>query len=222
MTRIRKKPGRPEGQSTLPDQILDVAETMFAELGYAGTSLRQVAETVEANPALINYYYSNKENLFRAVFLRRGLKVSQQRMERLAALEAQGAFGVEDLVRAFLEPSEQLRDSDQGRAFLRLHARLHMEPEEISYELRRQVYHDSTQAYAKAFRQVLPHLSHAALSHKISLMVGSYLYAFSDTNRMREIAGNDPESPGAREDLLNDTVAFVTAGMLARRPDSQA
>lgn len=217
MTRKRKGPGRPEGRSTLPDEILDVAETMFADLGYAGTSLRKVADTVQANPALINYYYSNKENLFGAVFLRRGLKITEERMQRLAELEESESYSVEQLVRAFLEPSERLRDTKQGRSFLRLHARLHMEPEEISYELRRKVYQESTLAYAQAFERLLPDIPRATIYHKISLMIGSYLYAFSDTNRLQELS--DPtEISGAREHLLTDTVNFVTAGMLATSP----
>ncbi|MEQ3625833.1 MAG: TetR/AcrR family transcriptional regulator [Celeribacter sp.] len=214
MTRKRKGPGRPEGPSTLPDEILDVSETMFADLGFAGTSLRQVAESVQANPALINYYYSNKGNLFRAVFLRRGLKIAEERMRRLDLLKESGNPTVEDLVRAFLEPSERLRDTKQGRAFLRLHARLHMEPEEISYELRREVYQESTLAYARAFELALPNVPPAAIYHKISLMVGSYLYAFSDTNRLQQLADPTIDS-SARAALLKDTIDFVTAGMLA-------
>ena len=65
--RIRR-PGRPEGQTNLADNILDAAEVLFAESGYAGTTLRQVAERLAVTPAMIAYYFQNKDNLFRAVF----------------------------------------------------------------------------------------------------------------------------------------------------------
>lgn len=42
--RRRAGPGRPEGVSNVRDEILDAAEIEFADLGYAGTSLRNVAE----------------------------------------------------------------------------------------------------------------------------------------------------------------------------------
>ncbi|MFV0243574.1 MAG: TetR/AcrR family transcriptional regulator [Qingshengfaniella sp.] len=213
-TKKRKGPGRPGGQKNLSDDILDIAELLFADLGYAGTSMRQVAERVGANPALINYYFSNKENLFRAVFLRRAAKISDERMHRLRLLQTAGTYGLEDLVRAFLEPSEVLRRDIQGRAFLRLHARMHMEPEEIAFDLRRQVYQDSTVAFAHAFASLLPGQPLKTVYHKVSLMIGAYLYAFSDTNRMNELTA-DLEDPGPSDHYLDDIVGFIAAGMRA-------
>ncbi|TNF17253.1 MAG: TetR/AcrR family transcriptional regulator [Rhodobacteraceae bacterium] len=212
MTRGRpKKVGRPEGQTNLSDKLLDAAELLFAEQGYSGTALRQVADKLDVNPAMTAYYFKNKENLFREVFLRRGLVVARQRLERLAALSAEGSHTVEDLARAFLEPSAQLMGTRQGRAFLRLHARLHMEPEAFSYALRREVYDESTRAYAQAFHRLLPQATELQIFQKVSLMVGAYLYAFSDTNRLAELA----KSQNATDDLLDTTVAFVVGGFLS-------
>ncbi|WP_138466209.1 TetR/AcrR family transcriptional regulator [Poseidonocella sp. HB161398] len=214
MAKKRNGPGRPGGQTNLSDSILDVAEVLFADKGFAGTAMRHVAEKIEANPALINYYFSNKENLFRAVFLRRAEKITEARMARLAELEAAGGYGIEDLVRAFLEPTAALLETPQGRSFLRLHSRLHMEPEEIAFDLRRQVYQVSTRAYAEAFAALLPGMPRRRVYHKVSLMVGAYLYAFSDTNRLGELT----EGLGAQEEqdgLIEDVVAFVSAGMRA-------
>lgn len=215
MTKPTPKPrrvGRPEGQRNLADQILDKAELLFAKQGYSGTTLRQVADATDVTSAMTAYYFKNKENLFREVFLRRGLDVAQQRMDRLADLtEAQG-ITVEALVRAFLEPSSKLRKSVQGRAFLRLHARLHMEPEPLSFALRREVYDVSTRAYVEAFSELLPDQPKNRLFQKMSLLVGAYLYAFSDTNRLKELA----MAEYATDDLLETTVSFGVGGFLAK------
>src|SRR5688500_1034854 len=40
---VKKKPGRPGGASTVRESILTVAEDMFSNLGYAGTTLREIA-----------------------------------------------------------------------------------------------------------------------------------------------------------------------------------
>ncbi|MBB4023948.1 AcrR family transcriptional regulator [Confluentimicrobium naphthalenivorans] len=210
----RKKLGRPEGQTNLSDKILDVAEVSFADLGYAGTSLRQVADQLGVNAAMIAYYFDNKENLFKAVFLRKGNEVAAQRMKSLEALTAKGAYDVEALVRAFLEPSAKYRKTKQGRAFLRLHARLHMEPEALSFQLRREAYNESTKAYAEAFHRVLPHLPIASVYHKLSLMIGAYLYAFSDTNRLDELIDMEKKAT-VQADLFEDIVRFAVAGMKA-------
>lgn len=209
-----RRPGRPEGQTNLADSILDAAEIMFAESGYAGTTLRQVAERLGVNPAMIAYYFQNKDNLFRAVFTRRGFSISQSRMEQLQALEAAGGYGVEDLVRAFITPAAALFSSVQGRAFLRLHARLHMEPEELSYELRRLVYNESTRAYARAFAGLMPDRTMREVFQRMSLLIGAYLYAFSGTSRLSELLNS--ETADSEADLLETAISFGSAGMMYR------
>lgn len=210
----RKRPGRPAGQSDIRERILDAAEVLFAEQGYAGASLRHVAQAVDATTALITYYFNSKENLFREVFMRKGCEVAKTRMETLNALIASGRQpSVDELVRAFLAPSIQLRHTKQGRAFLRLHSRLHMEPEALSFELRRKVYDESTRAYARAFQQALPELDEIVVMKRMSFIIGAYLYSFSDTNRMDELI------PQSQMDNhigieLDEIVEFATAGML--------
>ena len=44
-------------------RILDVAEALFAEHGFAGTSLRQVTSRADVNIAAVNYHFGSKENL---------------------------------------------------------------------------------------------------------------------------------------------------------------
>jgi AcrR family transcriptional regulator len=45
-------------------EILRAAETLFAELGFEGTSTRQIAKESGANMAMINYYFGSKEGVF--------------------------------------------------------------------------------------------------------------------------------------------------------------
>ncbi|MEL4308117.1 TetR/AcrR family transcriptional regulator [Joostella sp. CR20] len=44
-------------------KILDVAEKMFAENGYDGTSIRAIAKEADINIAMISYYFGSKEKL---------------------------------------------------------------------------------------------------------------------------------------------------------------
>lgn len=211
----RKGPGRPEGQTRLREDILDAAEIFFADTGYAGTSLRHVASEVGVTTALITYYFGSKEKLFREVFIRKGQQIATERMEALEQLQKEtGSPTTTDLVRAFLAPPLKLRATRQGRAFLRLHSRLHMEPEALSFELRRQVYDESTRAYAQAFQKALPHLSEGLVMRRMSLIIGSYLYAFSDTNRMDELAPATQSTYNIFYDL-EEIVVFAASGMQA-------
>ena len=59
--------GRRRGRPETRQQILDAARSLFAERGFAGTSLRAVAAAASVDVALVPHYFGNKEGLFRAV-----------------------------------------------------------------------------------------------------------------------------------------------------------
>jgi len=53
-------------------QIMEAAEKLFAEHGFAGTSVRDIAEAAQVNLAMISYYFGSKEKLMEAMFQHRG------------------------------------------------------------------------------------------------------------------------------------------------------
>ncbi|RYD57818.1 MAG: TetR/AcrR family transcriptional regulator [Sphingobacteriales bacterium] len=59
-------------------QILDVAERLFAEHGFDGASVRDIAKDADVNVAMISYYFGSKEKLLEALFIRR---VSEIRLQ---------------------------------------------------------------------------------------------------------------------------------------------
>ena len=197
------------------EQILGAAEIEFAARGYAGTSLRDVAGRAKVTQALINYYFQSKNGLFKEVYLRRGQQVSDQRMANLAALREAGKnLDVRAIVNAFLAPALAMRDQPGGRTFMRLNARLHTESPEISYPLRTAAYDESTRAYAIALCEALPHLSAKDVYWRMTMVVGAYLYAFSDTHRLDVMAPGICD-PNDTEEVFTAVTSFVTGGMQA-------
>lgn len=45
-------------------KILDVSRKLFAEKGFEGTSIRDIAKEAEVNVASVNYHFKSKENLY--------------------------------------------------------------------------------------------------------------------------------------------------------------
>lgn len=52
----------------LEQAILEVAERLFLEKGFALTSTTEIAKEVGCNQALVHYYFRTKENLFNVIF----------------------------------------------------------------------------------------------------------------------------------------------------------
>ena len=63
-------------------KILEVAHKLFAEKGYAGVSIREIASRCDVNVAAINYHFSNKEKLY-VETMRSSILNTQQRIETI-------------------------------------------------------------------------------------------------------------------------------------------
>jgi AcrR family transcriptional regulator len=53
-------------------QIMETAEILFAEKGFNGTSVRDIAEKAHVNLAMISYYFGSKDKLLESLFDYRG------------------------------------------------------------------------------------------------------------------------------------------------------
>lgn len=48
--------------------LLNVAERLFAERGYAGTTMRLIAGAAKVNVSMVSYYFGSKEALYNLIF----------------------------------------------------------------------------------------------------------------------------------------------------------
>jgi AcrR family transcriptional regulator len=66
MAAKRITPGPRDERGVLAARILDVARASFAEHGFAGTTVRNVARAADVDPALVYHYYGSKDGLLDA------------------------------------------------------------------------------------------------------------------------------------------------------------
>ena len=59
-------------------EILQVAEQLFADEGFDGTSIRDIAKKANVNIAMISYYFGSKEKMLEALVLNR---ISDMRLQ---------------------------------------------------------------------------------------------------------------------------------------------
>lgn len=211
-----RKPGRPKNNGKLKDKILDTAEIAFAEGGYAGISVRDIAERAGVNQGLIRYYFDTKEQLFDEVYKRRGGLLSGHRhvlLDRL--LESGKPLQVKDIIRAYLQPQWDLKHSGKaGAAFAQLQSRLHSEPEEHALRLRKEVYDASVKRYVDALAQALPHLSRRTIGLRMSFLVGTYMFMLNDLGRIEDLTEGKIRLL-SKDEMLDNMVEFLSAGMQA-------
>ncbi|GJE44738.1 TetR/AcrR family transcriptional regulator [Methylobacterium soli] len=211
-----RKPGRPKDGPELADVILDKAELAFAEHGFAGTRVRDIAAMAGVNQALIRYYFGTKEDLFDKVFRRRGSLISGARHVLLDRLLAQGKPAkVSEIVMAYLRPQWDMKHSGpNGAAFVRLQARLHAEPEEHAIRLRREVYDDSVKRYVQALSEAMPRIPRETIGMRMAFLVGAYLFMLNDVGRLNDMTDGQIGMIG-RDEMLDQLVRFLAAGLCA-------
>ena len=78
-------------------KILEIAEKLFAENGYDGTSIRQISKEAGINIAMISYYFGSKEKLLEALLLYRTGDFNME-LEFVVSKEQDLLKTVEDIV----------------------------------------------------------------------------------------------------------------------------
>ena len=79
------------------EHILDIAEDVFSEFGYEGTSTRFLANKAGVNMAMLNYYFGSKDGVLKAVMDRRITNLRQYLQE----IKDKPISSTEKLMRAF-------------------------------------------------------------------------------------------------------------------------
>ncbi len=90
------------------EKIMEAARILFAEQGYEGTSVREIAKAAEVNVASVNYYFSSKENLFQEILKGGYLECAQEMKARLDKHQGNLEETFVDIFKYFVENSHDL------------------------------------------------------------------------------------------------------------------
>jgi len=91
------------------ERILNKAESLFAQKGFRGVTVREIINAANCNLSAVNYYFGNKKNLYLEVFRTRLIPRSKRMCERFKSFLSRRppsdspAAVVEALAQAFLE-----------------------------------------------------------------------------------------------------------------------
>ncbi|NWB28162.1 TetR/AcrR family transcriptional regulator [Pseudomonas gingeri] len=160
---------RQDGQATR-QQILETAGQLFAQLGYANTTSKQVCENSRSNAASVNYHFENKDGLYRAVLLEAHDRLL--RIDTLLSL-SQSSAPAEDKLRLIITVLvERLQDHREAWA-LKVLSRELLSPSSVLPSVLEQ------QAYPKAkiFRGILGQIMNLPDDHPTTLRCALGVFA---------------------------------------------
>jgi AcrR family transcriptional regulator len=196
------------------ERILSAAETLFAQHGFAGTSLRQVTSRADVNLAAVNYHFGSKENLVNEVFRRRMDEMSQARLDALAIARQQPEAVLEAVLAAFIEPALALTlDRQGGSAFVRVLARAYAEKNERLRKFLSDNYGHVLREFSRALAECVPGLSKEQLYWRLDFIAGALTYAMADFGSIRRPAGVSERVHAQR--AASELITFAAAGLKA-------
>lgn len=201
-------------QFSTKDRILSAAEELFAQYGFAGTSLRQVTGRADVNIAAVNYHFGSKENLINEVFRRRMDVMSAQRLQQLEAAVRDHPGQLEPILAAFIEPALALaQDRNGGAAFVRVIARAYAEHNESLRRFLSDHYGHVLREFGKAIAGCLPGLDKETLYWRLDFLAGALTYAMSDFGLIKRPPGASEAAHRAR--AARELIRFAAAGLQA-------
>ncbi|MGH8125641.1 MAG: TetR/AcrR family transcriptional regulator [Rhodanobacteraceae bacterium] len=201
-------------QFSTRQRILGAAEEMFAELGFARASLRQVTAAAGVNLAAVNYHFGSKDNLIEEVFRRRLDELSRRRLERLAEVGKSGPATLEAVLDAFITPALELSlDRRGGSVFMRVLARAFAEHNSNLRGFLSENYGYVLKDFAAAFANLLPRLDKQELYWRLDIAVGALTYAMADFGMIQRRSGESERAH--REQIARHLIQFTAAGLRA-------
>ncbi len=197
------------------ERILDTAEELFAQHGFDGVTIRQIAGQAEVDVALASYHFGKKRDLFDAVFLRRAEILNEERLEALLRCQAtSGSAGptVEQIIEAFLRPLEMEQESgDPGwKNYLALVAYINNSPV-WGKELMSKHFDPLVARFIEALKKALPNANDEQIYWCYNYLSGALTLTFAQTGRIDKLSKGLCHSIDFKT-AYDHMIPFVTAG----------
>lgn len=209
-----------EAKASTRERILDAAEQLFAEEGFAGTSLRDVTTLAGANVAAVHYHFGSKEELLRAVLSRIVEPVNRERLELLDRAEAAAAPDPPDvraILEAFLAPDLRIiKDLGQrGIVISRFTGRSYTEPSELVRRMVREQFGELGRRFHGALCRAVPDVSPEELWWRLMGVVAVITYMLASPEEEGSAGLLDSED---MDMSLRRLIAFLAPGIVAPAP----
>jgi len=196
--------------------ILNAAEQLYADKGFAGTSLRAIIKAAGVNTAAIHYHFGSKEALIEAVIARRAEPANRARLALLDEIEArytEGPIPVEEIIQAFVGPIIQLRmeSPDHADILPRLMARMTMEAGHELHDIVLSVFAEVRERFVPALCRALPGVDEDEVLWRMHMMIGSMCFAVAVPGPVP--FPSHPDRKVRAQELVDRLVRFTAAGM---------
>ncbi len=197
-------------------RLLDIAAKLFAEKGYAQTSVRDITSAAECNLAAVNYHFQSKEKLYEEIFRQMMICWRQERIQAIEKVmtEEDKDDMLERLLRtfAFTFVGQLAGTGENGKNLTNLFLREVTNPHLPPGMFAREIALPTREALGQALMQICPQLSEAQTQSCLHSLLGQLIHAIHS----RRLLGESMVSQAPFDDLqtfVEHIVRFTAAGI---------
>lgn len=209
VSRIAQHPDRQQA-------ILIAAEKLFAQRGYHGVTIREIAVEASVPLALVGYYFGPKHELFHAIFVH-WQATADQRLALLQETTQSPGKGdrLRQVVEAFVLPVLAQRASAEGEYYAQLVARELARQTPETQRVLVEFFDPLAHRFIDALHAARPGNDRATAAWAYQFALGALLHHISDHRMPRLSRGCNKDNDPAAGALLID---FIVAGISALLP----
>jgi AcrR family transcriptional regulator len=210
---VRTKSVRASEQEDARARLIDAAIKLFADKGYEGTSVRDLATAAGVNVAAVSYHFGSKDELYHEA-LRACLAPCGEMRKRMqkhldAALKNRSRKAAEEALRGCIQDFLEVLVSPTAR-----HSHLVMREQSEGKQRFEPVIREFFQPVGSILREVIlmlaPGLPEMRVFMVISGIIGQCLHIYKARVSYRVLAGVDSHSPEYIE-MASKHIAHLTA-----------
>lgn len=206
------------------NRLLKSTEAIFANRGFSGLTLREVAQRSQTNLASAYYHFGSKEAMVLEMLKSRVKPINVKRVKYLeeAKLKANGKLlTTKEILRALILPiGEEIAKSSHTRQTLaQLVARTFTEPVRFIEKMHRKFFGELCEIFMDELRRTHPHTADEDLYWNLHLAISSMLGALAQHRRLSDFSKgkcNEEDTHNMIERLVIFTSHGFEAGITSQ------
>ena len=203
--------------------ILDAAERLYADRGFADVTLRDIVAAAGVNLAAGNYHFGSKDELIAELFVTRSLATNRARLNELKTAEAAGGgrADIDAILRALVGPTLRgcLGPDNERSAAARFMIRASIESVPPIRRIKNREI-DHLRKFAAAMRRSLPGCDQVDLYWGLHFALAMAHQTIRDSERLTKLSEGSCDLDDV-QGIIERIVAVSMMALTGREADSR-
>ena len=191
-------------------RVFDAAETIFADRGVDGATIRDIAAEAGEPVGTIHHHGGGKEALFHRTVARRAEPLSKARLDALATLRSTGDLTLETLLSAFMRPFFDLSKEDpRWRNYARIVA--YVSADDRWRAIAAECFDPTAEIFLAEILALRPTASRQQAAEGFVFSVSAMLALLTSQGRIGALG----QRPAPEADQIDHLIRYCAAGLSA-------